>query len=86
MKNYYIDKYVMLYDKGQLIQTQRANRWQVPNEETGRAFVAGQQPKAIINKQGFSMYESFIMVIKNEEGHYKRIINESTPGGIIKNV
>lgn len=86
MKNYYIDRYIMLYNKGKLIETQKADRWQTPSEQAGRLFVANKEPQAIENKNGLSMYESYIMVIKNENGQYKRIINEITPQGIIKNV
>lgn len=86
MKNYYIDRYVMLYNKGKLIQTEKADRWQTPDENSGIQFIASQEPAAIENKNGFSMYESFVMVIKNDGGHYKRIIKEATPDGMISNV
>lgn len=86
MKNYYIERYINLYDKGQLIQTQKADKWQTPSEQAGILFLKSKTPKAIYNKNGFSMYECFIMVLKNEGGHYKRLINEITPQGIIKNV
>lgn len=86
MKNYYIERYINLYDKGQLIQTQKADRWQTPSEQAGKDFINNQTPKAIENKSGLSMYECFIMVTKNEGGQYKRLINEITPQGTIKNV
>lgn len=86
MKNYYIDRFIMLYDKGQLIQTQKADRWQTPSEQAGRLFVANKEPQAIENKNGLSMYESYVMVTKNEGGQYKRIIKEATPDGMISNV
>lgn len=85
MKNYYIDRFITIYNKGQLQETQKAERWQVLSEEMGRAFIAAKQPRAIENKNGLSVYESFSMVIK-EEGHYKRIIKEITPNGVIENV
>lgn len=86
MKNYYIDRYIMLYNKGKLIQTEKADRWQTPDENSGIQFIASQNPRYIENKNGFSMYESFIMVTKNEGGQYKRIIKEATPDGMISNV
>lgn len=86
MKNYYIDRYIMLYNKGKLIQTEKAERWQTPSESAGIQFIASQNPRVIENKNGFSMYESFVMVTKNEGGHYKRIVKESTPQGMICNV
>lgn len=86
MKNYYIDRYINLYDRGQLIQTQRAERFQTPSEQAGVQFLQSKTPQHIDNKNGLSMYECYIMVIKNEGGQYKRLINEITPQGIIKNV
>ena len=86
MKNYYIDKFIMLYNKNELIQTQKVTRYQVPTEEAGRRFIAAQVPNAIENKNGFAMYESFVMVTKNENGQYKRIVKEITPQGMICNV
>ena len=86
MKNYYIDRYITLYNKNEIIETQKADRVQVPDEITGRAMLLSKQPQAIENKNGFSMYECYIMVIKNDDRQYKRLVNEITPQGIIINV
>lgn len=86
MKNYYIERYITLYNKGEIVETQKAEKIQVPDEITGRALLLAKKPNAVINDKGFSIYEGFVMVIKDEERHYKRLINEITPQGTINNL
>lgn len=86
MKNYYIDRYIKLYNKNKLIQTERADRVQVQDEATGRALLMNKTPQAVENSNGLAMYESFIMITKNGDGQFKRYINEATPAGNIKYV
>lgn len=86
MKNYYIDRYIKLYNKNKLIQTERADRVQVQDEATGRTLLMNKTPHAVENGNGLAMYESFIMITKNADGQFKRYINEATPTGSIKYV
>ena len=86
MKNYYIDRYIKLYNKNKLIQTEKADRIQVQDETTGRTLLMNKTPHAVENSNGLAMYESFIMITKNSDGQFKRYINEATPAGAIKYV
>lgn len=85
MKNYYIDRFLTVYNNGVFIDTQKVDRVQVMDAASGAQYIRSKTPQAITSKHGWSIYESYVMTVKTES-NYKRFIKAITPDGIICNV
>lgn len=87
MKNYFIDKYLTIYNGKQFQEIQHVQRWRVPDEESAKNFIKAATVHFVENPRGFSAYESYKILIKIKNDNYKVFYKEATQNGeIIQNV
>jgi len=84
MKNYFIDKYLTIYNKKQLQDVQHVQRWKVSDLESGKMFIKAAPCNYVENGRGFSAYESYKMLVKESADNYKIFYKEITNGGKTK--
>lgn len=84
MKNYFIDKYLTIYEKKQFKDTQHVQRWKVSDLDSGKTFLKAVKCNYVENDRGLSAYESYKMLVKESADHYKIFYKEATKDGVIK--
>lgn len=87
MKNYFIDKYLTIYNKNKLQEIQHVQRFKVPDLDSALNFIKSSAVNYVENKRGFSAYESYKILIKEDHNNYKVYYKEVKENGeIIQNV
>lgn len=87
MKNYFIDKYLTIYNKNKLQEIQHVQRYKVANLADALNFIKSTQINYVENKKGFSAYESYKILVKEDNNNYKIYYKEIKENGeIIQNV